>query len=130
MPAVLIKCYVWDSGRNVVEDWMNDQKANPVARAEFLNVITALKDQPRTEWTRPDYGMLKRDGHRLGEVRFRARNVEHRAIGFFHGTDVFVLVAFATERDNKFDPKNILKTAQNRKTEARRNPRRSCECDF
>jgi hypothetical protein len=128
MAEVLIKCFVWASGRNLVEDWLSEQRAD--TRAEFLNVMTALRDQPRSEWTRPDYGVLRRDGIGLGEVRFRVRNVEHRPIGFFIGDRIFVLVAFATERDGQFDPKNICKTAQNRKTEVLRNPRRSLECNF
>jgi len=125
---VLIKCLVWASGQDLVEDWLKDHHAD--ARAEFLNVMTALRDQPRSEWTRPDYGILRGDCRGLGEVRFRVRNVEHRPIGFFIGNDVFVLVAFATERDGKFDPKNICRTAQNRKIDVLRNPRRSRVCDF
>src|SRR5579863_10372314 len=128
MSAIQLKTFVWASGKNLVEDWIASQRDADV-RAEFFNVMTALRDQPRDEWTRPDYAPLKRECHGLGEVRFKVRNVQHRPIGFFKGTDVFVILAFATERDGEFDPKEICRTAQNRKTDVLRNPRRSHVCN-
>jgi hypothetical protein len=127
---VLLKSFVLASGRDLVDDWLDDQRADVRARAEFLNIMTALRDQPRTEWTRPDYGILRRACIGLGEVRFKVRNVQHRPIGFFIGSDVFVLVAFATERDGEFDPQNTCRTSQNRRTTVLRNPRRAHVCNI
>lgn len=128
MTEVLLKSFVLASGRDLADDWLADQRAD--VRAEFLNIMTALRDQPRSEWTRPDYGILRDDCIGLGEVRFKVRSVQHRPIGFFIGNSVFVLVAFATERGGQFDPRNICRTAQNRKTTVQRNPRRAHVCNF
>jgi hypothetical protein len=128
MDEVLLKSFVLASGRDLVDDWLDEQLAD--VRAEFLNIMTALRDQPRSEWSRPDYGVLRGACIGLGEVRFKARNVQHRPIGFFIGSEVFVLVAFATERDRAFNPPNICKTAQNRKTTVLRTPRRAHVCNF
>lgn len=38
-----------------------------------------------------------------------------RRIGYFSGELEFTILAFATERDNKFDPLHICETAKQRK---------------
>jgi hypothetical protein len=128
MPEITIRSFVWANGRNLVEDWLADQPAD--VRAQFFNIITALRDQPRDGWTRPDYGVLRREGRGLGEIRFKIRNVQYRPIGCFIGTRVFVILAFATERDSELDPKSTCRTAQNRRTEVLRRPQRMKDCDF
>jgi len=128
MNEVLIKSFVSSGGRHLVDDWLNGQRA--VVRAAFLNIMTALRDQPRSEWTRPDYGVLRRDCQGFGEVRFKVQNVEHRPIGFFLGDEVFVLVVFATERDSQFDPPTACEIARKRRQNVRDNPRYSDVCDF
>lgn len=75
-----------------------------------------LKDQQRKEWVRPaGFDMLSGKYGKLGKLRFKAANAQHRPIGFFGpGPNEFTLLAWATERDSKYDPPDIRETALKR----------------
>jgi hypothetical protein len=72
---------------------------------------------PYDEWVLPLFRNLRRDGAGLGEIRFKANDVEQRPIGFRSGPTQFTLVLCATEKNDDFVPANSVAVAQARKTE-------------
>src|ERR1700683_832539 len=86
------------------------------ARAEFRATWNGLRDQEREAWTRPaGFDMLSGKYRELGKLRFKASNVQHRPLGFFGpGSNEFTFLAWATERDSRFDPPGIRETALSR----------------
>lgn len=103
------------------------------ARAEFRSTLNGLRDQPTiVGWCRPrGFDRLSGQYRALGKLRFKVRNVQHRPLGFF-GPDqkTFTLLAWATERDGKFDPPNIRDTALRRMNMVLEDTRRAHAFDF
>jgi len=99
------------NSKTIVADWYEaqseDVKAAFYARMEFLI--------QRDQWDRPYVGQLRAKCAGLFEIVLRVANVQHRPIGYFSGKREFTFLAFATERDGEFDPRDICKTAFNRK---------------
>lgn len=93
-----------------------DPKQTAVARAEFRAIWNGLRDQALENWTRPaGFDMLSGNYRELGKLRFKASNAHHRPLGFFGpGAKEFTFLAWATERDRKFDPPGIRETALDR----------------
>ncbi len=71
--------------------------------------------QPPELWQRPYVGKLRGECKGLYEIRFAVEKVQHRPIGYFSAEFEFTILAFATERGSKFDPRHICQTANNRK---------------
>ena len=127
MAELRFRCFLGAGGRDVVEKWLKDQSRS--AAAEFLNIVTALADQPAEDWRRPEYSVLSRECVGLSEIRFKADNAQYRWLGTFIDGD-FVLLLPAKQRDRKFVPPKACKTALKRKKESIRNPERTHVCDF
>jgi hypothetical protein len=102
------------------------------ARAEFRATWNGLRDQDREAWTRPaGFDMLSGKYSKLGKLRFKASNAQHRPLGFFGPRpNEFTFVAWATERDGKFDPPGIRDTALERMDAVREGRAEAYEFDF
>jgi hypothetical protein len=112
--------------KTIVSEWYDSQTED--VQAAFLVRMEFLIQRPR--WDRPFVGQLRRDCAGLFEIIFKVANVQHRPIGYFSGQREFTFLAFATERDGKFDPKNICDTAFKRKALIEANKERAREIRF
>jgi hypothetical protein len=103
-----------------------------IARAEFRATWNGLRDQVREAWTRPaGFDMLSGNYNKLGKLRFKASNAQHRPLGFFGpGSNEFTFVAWATERDGKFAPPGIRDTALDRMSAILEGRAEAYEFDF
>jgi hypothetical protein len=111
-----------DDGGDVVSRWYDSHFNDRLARAALDTRMIYLRQQRREGWTRPYYDLL-RDG--IGEVRFKAGRVHHRALGFFGpNRNEFTFCMFAT-KTNEFDPRNAIKTAIGLKEMIEGNPARA-----
>jgi hypothetical protein len=129
MAEWVFRCFLSTHGRDLIDQWIEDLPKK--ARARFFDVITALRDQPRDLWTRPDFAPLRPPCGGLGEIRFDCAGVEYRALGFFASeVGVFTLVYGAIEKGGEFKPPDTCKTAQQRKKLALAHRERSHVCDF
>ena len=86
-------------------------------QAKFFQRLGMLAQIPLNEWNEPLYKNLHGDGSGLGEIRFKAGNVQQRPIGFRSGETEFTILFCATERSNRFVPRNTCEIAQARKAE-------------
>lgn len=131
----VILCFRNDRGRHVFCDEYESQTV--AARAKFRATVNVLRDQPTIEgWNRQNgfdrlTGKKYRPYRGLGKLRFKTAEAQHRPIGFFGPkTGTFVLLAWATERDGKFDPPNVLDTAFDRMQSVLKNPELADACDL
>jgi hypothetical protein len=119
-----LKSYTSPNGKTIVSEWL-DVQSEEVQEA-FIARMKFLRGLPANGWNRPRVGQLRRGSCKgLFEIVISLPNVEHRPIGYFSGKMEFTIVAFATERDSKFDPITICDTAQSR-IEIIRNNKERC----
>jgi len=129
MARWIIKSYLSSSGRGLFDEEYLSQDLK--VRQEFRAVLNGLRDRPRNEWVRPaGFDQLSGKYKKLGKLRFKVGNVQHRPLGFFPGGEVFVLLVWATERDSKFNPPNVRDTALSRMADVVLNGSRSRVSDF
>lgn len=94
----------------IVSQWYN---AHEDAQIAFATRMKFLRGLPADGWDRPYVGQLRRkECSGLFEIVISMPDVEYRPIGYFSGKMEFTIVAFATERDGKFNPKSVCETAQ------------------
>lgn len=119
---ILLRAFQPDVGNDVVSSWYDDYQNLPVVRARLDVLMIHLREQARDGWVRPYFDTL-RDG--VGEVRFKANNVNHRPLGFF-GPDrnEFTFLYFAT-KTNRFSPANAIDIAADRRLDAIKDPQLS-----
>lgn len=105
-----ISAFVPDQGVDVLSEWFHT--AGNMEKAKLDSRMLHLRQQRREKWTRPFYDTL-RDG--VGEVRFKANRIQHRALGFF-GPDQneFTFLILAT-KTNRFNPPNAIDIAVERR---------------
>jgi hypothetical protein len=95
----------------IVKQWYESQYED--VQIAFTARMKFLRGLPEDGWDRPYVGQLRRKECKgLFEIVISMPDVEHRPIGYFSGKMEFTIVAFATERDGKFDPKTICETAK------------------
>ena len=109
---ILLRALQLDDGADVVTIWYENYQHLPVVRARLDTRMMHLRYQNREGWVRPNYDTL-RDG--VGEIRFKANQVNHRPLGFF-GPDRgdFTFLFFAIKTD-VFDPANAIDIAVERR---------------
>lgn len=118
------RCYLGPSGIDEIRKWHDAQSKQWQAR--FLGRLTALSQLPINEWPHGKmYKPLHRDCDGLGEIRFKADNVQQRPLGFQSGAAEFTIVFPAQEKGRKFVPLNACATALVRKAEVLANRSRS-----
>jgi len=86
-------------------------------RAKFLSRITALAQLEYEEWEEPPFKKLHGECVGLGEIRFKADNVQQRPLGFRSGPREFTIVFWAIEKGDKFVPRDACRRALLRKSE-------------
>ena len=135
MPTWAIMCFHNDRGKDLFCGEYEAQTA--AARANFRATINVLRDQPTIEgWNRQNgfdrlTGNKYRQYRGLGKLRFKTAEAQHRPLGFFGPIPgAFTLLAWATERDGKFDPPDVLDTALRRMKRAIANPELANVCDL
>jgi hypothetical protein len=113
MPLWVLKGLV-DSrtvNQTVVDQWYRSQSED--VQIAFVTRMKFLRGLPGDGWDRPYVGQLRRKECKgLYEIVISMPDIEHRPIGYFSGEMEFTIVAFATERDSKFEPKTICATAK------------------
>jgi hypothetical protein len=117
---ILLRSLTLDDGQEVVNSWY--ARANAIARANLDVRMNHLRFQKREGWTRPYYDILRKaDG--VGEVRFKAEKINHRALGYFGpGRNEFTFLFFSTKTD-RYDPPNAIEIAKQRRLIVVSNPR-------
>jgi hypothetical protein len=115
-------------GVDEIQAWYDS--SGPQIQAKFLTRLRFLAQTPRSGWKREPFDVLHGDCAGLGEIRFFANNVQHRVLGFFSPGNVFTMLLCATEKNNKFEPKNACKIALARKKEVESDDQRSRPCRF
>src|SRR5579863_5640090 len=99
--------FVSKNGDKLIPGWYAKQK--PEAKSTFDTSLEYLLDRPK--WERPETGILHEECEGLIEIRFKANNVQHRALGFYSPGREFTIVFFATEKGGKLKPKDACRTA-------------------
>jgi hypothetical protein len=113
----------------IVSQWYEAQYED--VKEAFETRLKFLLALPEDGWDRPAVGQLRRKECKgLFEIVISMPDVEHRPIGYFSGKMEFTIVAFATERDGKFDPKTVCETAQRLVTEIAEGKRRTRKIIF
>jgi hypothetical protein len=116
-PPWRFRCYVSEDGTDEIRAWYDDLQALEI-QEKFLSRLRALRQLPLNEWRCPLFRWLRGDAHGLGEIRFKAARVQQRPLGFHGpGSDVFTLLFPATERSDRFVPRNATELALRRKAE-------------
>lgn len=122
------RCYVSPRGVDEIRAWYDGLP--PKARAKFDNRVGSLREQPRHLWKREPFDLLGEECEGLGEIRFKAADVQHRALGFFSPGQVFTLVIGAIEKNNRFVPKNACAIGLARRAEIEVDKERAHACTF
>lgn len=123
------RCYLLGSEIDVLDEWRNAHAHDDALIAKMDTRLRFLRQQPRDRWVRPSFDTLSKDCAGLGEVRFEHKNVQYRPIGFSSGRMEFTFVFVATEKSDKFVPKNTCKVAQERKREVESDRSKARDCD-
>lgn len=104
--------YVSFGGRGVISEWVK-KDIEILAKIEFHITLTFLELAPRDLWTRPEYSPLDSE---IGEIRFKANNLQHRVFGFFISDEFkYVMLKGSTKKGSLYTPKDAIKTARERK---------------
>ncbi len=92
--------------------------AHPETRARFASKLKYLGSLAIVDWREPLFKVLKgQDG--LSEIRFKAKGVQQRPLGFRSGDTEYTLLFWATEKGNKFVPLSACDTAKTMMAAAR-----------
>jgi hypothetical protein len=124
----VVKCFLSEHGRDVIDEWYCALSAS--AQRKFDTILEHLRDTPHTQWsTHLVYPLADSDG--IFEIRFKIRNVLYRPLGFF-GPDrgEFTLLVPAREQGNDFVPRNAKTLAEERKNIVLNDRGRAHECGF
>lgn len=115
-----IRHYVSGSGSYPFRDWY--EALDEEVQAAFDARLRSLRQQPRNGWIMPHFRLLHGPCAGLGELRFKARRVQYRPLGFFGpGPNEFTLLIGATENGGALRPKNVCAVASRYVSELRRN---------
>jgi len=84
-------------------------------RGKFLSRLKCLGQLDISEWRLPAFRELHDECAGLGEVRFKANGVQQRPLGFRSGSAEFTLLFWATEKSNRFVPRDACRIALERR---------------
>jgi hypothetical protein len=108
------RSFIQSNGKTLISEWYAAQSEE--VQEAFLGRMKFLRGLPSNGWKRPYVGQLRHGSCKgLFEIVISVSGVEHRPVGFFSGEMEFTFLAFATERDGKFDPIMTCNVAQKRK---------------
>lgn len=105
-----VKYYVVSNGGSPFKDWYDG--LGEEVRAVFDARLDHLKQQPRNGWSMPHFRLLHGPCAGLGEIRFNARRVQYRPLGFFGpGPNEFTLLVGAIEKGGEIRPTSACAAA-------------------
>jgi hypothetical protein len=108
-----LKSFTRPDGKLIVAEWYEQQ--SEAVQVAFITRMKFLRARPEDGWDRPHVGQLRHGECKgLYEIVLKVNKVQYRPLGYYSAQMEFTIVAFATERDGKFDPPNICETAQER----------------
>jgi hypothetical protein len=113
---------------NEIRKWYDEQPR--AVQGKFISRLRTLIQLPIEEWKPKPFRWLQRECKGLGEVRFDVGSVQYRPLGFQAGEVTFTFVFCATERNDKFVPRNACAIGLQQKTEIEANSDRSVPHDF
>ena len=109
------RCYRSADGTDQVRAWYDS--GSKQLQARFLSRLKTLAQLGRNEWHENLYKPLHGVCDGLGEIRFKADNVQQRPLGFRSGDFEFTILFCAKEKGGKFVPLSACKKALARKDE-------------
>jgi hypothetical protein len=117
----IIYDYVDYDGVNVVKTWLGQLDIK--VKAKFNARLSTLEQLDRIEWGKCNTEVLKGDKDGLIAVRVEFNKIQYRILGYFGpGRGEFTLLACCRERENKYIPLNIGRTAFEHRTAIEANP--------
>jgi len=124
-PPWQFRCYVSGDGTDEVRTWYEESNSKDI-RSKFFSRLRALSGLPFQEWRPPIFRWLD-DG--IGEIRFKADRVQQWPLGFRGpGENQFTIVFCATEKGDRFVPRDAIQRAIDRKSEIERHEATSTPC--
>lgn len=104
--------YIGPTGTDYFDDWLTAQDDD--VKAKIITRLQLLRFEQRI--SRPHWAMLQGPGKGLIEVRVYHRNVQYRPL-CYQGPDngQITFLAGAIEKGDALQPKNVLKTAHQRR---------------
>ena len=113
--------YVDINGVNIVKVWLDSLP--PKTKASVTARLIALELLDRTEWKMPLTEVLKGDKDGLIAVRVQSLGIQYRLLGYDGpNRGELTLVAYATERNDKYIPLDIGRQSFERRTAVNANP--------
>ncbi len=91
------------------------ESGSPQLRGKFLSKLKWLAQLGVTQWGLPTFRELHDECAGLGEMRFKADGVQQRPLGFRSGPEEFTLLFWATEKSNRFVPRDACRIALERR---------------
>jgi hypothetical protein len=126
-PPWRFRCYVSEDGTDEIRTWYDAQSKR--IQQKFLSRVMALRGLPPEEWTTPLFRWLRGEGQGIGEVRFKADGVQQRPLGFRGPeSDVFTLLFPASEKNDRFLPRNAIEIALQLRAQVEADKRFCNEC--
>lgn len=127
-PPWRYRCALDDGGEDGIRKWYENESKE--CRRKFLSHAQALRGLPFAEWRVPLFRWLRGDEARgIGEVRFKANGLQQRVLGFRGpAPDLFTFVYPATEKSDRFIPRNAIEIAQGLRAAIEADDARSHEC--
>ena len=122
--------YLTETGKNEIDEWLHSLPET--TRFDFQQAFRTLEQvlRPNPRYIAP----VKGHGPGLWEVRLKCtvEKIQWRPLAFYGPrAREMTLLTVARIRDNKFDPKNVCKTAKQRRGQTEADPiRRTCEHNF
>lgn len=114
MAEYVFRTFKTTRGILVIEDWY--KSLPPGAQATFDARREYLCDTPREEWINTYIKRLK-ESDSIYEIRFKYKNIQYRPLGFFGpNTGDFTFLVPANEKGGKFNPKDAIKMAEERRS--------------
>jgi hypothetical protein len=118
--------YVDVNGVNIVKAWLD--QLGPKVKAKVNTRLNTLEQMNRTDWAMPMTEVLTGDKDGLIAIRVGYQGIAYRLLGYDGPNRAeFTLLAYCTERDDKYIPLDIGRKAFDRRkaTEANPNARRT-----
>jgi hypothetical protein len=119
--ASLIYDYVDADGTNIIKSGLD--QLNIDVKAKLNTRLNILEQMDRPDWKMPMTEVLHGDKDGLIAIRVNYHGIAHRLLGFdgpLRGE--FTILAYCTERNNKYIPLNIGRVAFEYRAAIRANP--------
>lgn len=121
MSNCLFYDYIDANGINIIKTELDSLELK--VKAKINARLIALEQMNLAEWGKLNTEVLKGDKDGLLAVRVESQRIQHRLLGYYGPQrGECTLLAYCTERGNKYTPLNIGEIAFRRRTETLINP--------